>query len=102
MGYLVCSLSKKNEKTARKITAILNSKNITFPVYLDAEQKFYGKFNSEALPFSILVSPENEILWEHTGYIPGDEKEIEAIIVEALELTSDSSEDSTSVVKPEQ
>ncbi len=101
-NFQVLGINVDDSKTARKITAILNSKNITFPVYLDAEQKFYGKFNSEALPFSILVSPENEILWEHTGYIPGDEKEIEAIIVDALELTSDSSEDSTSVVKPEQ
>ena len=66
------------------------------------QTQFLKKFNSEALPFSILVSPDNEILWEHTGYIPGDEKEIEAIIVDALGLTLDSSEDSTSVVKPEQ
>ena len=77
----------------------MNSKNITFPVYLDTEQKFLSKFNSEALPFSILVSPDNEILWEHTGYIPGDEKEIESIILDALGLTLKSIEDSTSVVK---
>ena len=41
-------------------------------------------------------------MWEHTVYLPGDEKKIEAIIVDALKLTSVSSEDSTSVVKPEQ
>ena len=90
-----------DSKTSRKITSILNSKNITFPVYLDTEQKFFSKFNSEAVPFSLLVSPDNEIMWEHTGYLPGDEKKIEAIIVDALKLTSVSSEDSTSVVKPE-
>ena len=101
-NFQVLGINVDDSKTARKITAILNSKNITFPVYLDAEQKFYGKFNSEALPFSILVSPDNEILWEHTGYIPGDEKEIEATIVGALGLTLDSPEDSTSVAKPEQ
>ena len=101
-NFQVLGINVDDSKTSKKITSILNSNNITFPVYLDTEQKFLRKFNSEALPFSILVSPDNEILWEHTGYIPGDEKEIEAIIVDALGLTLDSSEDSTSVVKPEQ
>ena len=98
-NFQVLGINVDDSKTARKITSILNSKNITFPVYLDTEQKFLRKFNSEALPFSILVSPDNEILWEHTGYIPGDEKEIESIILDALGLTLESIEDSTSVVK---
>ena len=101
-NFQVLGINVDDSKTSKKITSILNSKNITFPVYLDTEQKFLRKFNSEALPFSILVSPDNEILWEHTGYIPGDEKEIEAIIVDALGLTLDSPKDSTSVAKPEQ
>ena len=98
-NFQVLGINVDDSKTARKITSILNSKNITFPVYLDMEQKFLRKFNSEALPFSILVSPDNKILWEHTGYIPGDEKEIESVILDALGLTLESIEDSTSVVK---
>ena len=101
-NFQVLGINIDDSKTSRKITSILNSKNITFPIYLDTEQKFFSKFNSEAVPFSLLVSPDNEILWEHMGYLPGDEKKIEAIIVDALKLTSVSSEDSTSVVKPEQ
>lgn len=101
-NFQVLGINVDDSKTARKITSILKSKNITFPVYLDMEQKFLSKFNSEALPFSILVSQDNKILWEHTGYIPGDEKEIESIILDALGLTMETSEDSTSVAKPEQ
>jgi thiol-disulfide isomerase/thioredoxin len=101
-NFQVLGINVDDSKTARKITSILKSKNITFPVYLDMEQKFFSKFNSEALPFSILVSQDNKILWEHTGYIPGDEKEIESIILDALGLTMETSEDSTSVAKPEQ
>ena len=100
-NFQVIGISIDDSKTARKITTILNSKKITYPVYLDSQQKFFGQFNSEALPFSLLVSPEGKILWEHSGYIPGDEKEIEAVIVEALDLKASETADSTSVIIPE-
>jgi len=28
----------------------------------------------------VLVNSEGEIIWEHTGYIPGDEVELEKIL----------------------
>lgn len=97
-NFQVIGISVDDAKTARKIKTILNAKKITYPIYLDTEQKFYGKFNSEALPFSVLISPEGKIIWEHTGYIPGDEKEIEKVIIEALDITSADVSDSTAVI----
>ncbi len=95
--FQVVGISIDDSKTSKKISTILKSKKISYPVYLDPEQKFFGKFNSESLPFSILVSPDGEILWEHSGYIPGDEKEIEAVIIDALDLGEPEPLDSTTV-----
>ena len=97
-NFQVIGISVDDAKTARKIKTILNAKKITYHIYLDTEQIFYGKFNSEALPFSVLISPEGKIIWEHTGYIPGDEKEIEKVIIEALDITSADVSDSTAVI----
>jgi|TARA_Y100000031_G_scaffold153418_1_gene198619 peroxiredoxin len=100
-NFQVVGISIDDTKTAKKISTILKSKKISYPIYLDTEQKFFGQFNSEALPFSFLVSPEGKILWEHSGYIPGDEKEIEAVIVDALGLKTSDPGDSTSMIKPD-
>jgi len=98
-NFQVVGISVDDSKTIKKIKTTLKSKKISYPVYLDTEQKFFGKFNTEALPFSILVSPDGEILWEHSGYIPGDEKEMEAVIVNVLAMSKTESSDSTAVNK---
>jgi len=98
-NFQVVGISVDDSKTIKKIKTTLKSKKISYPVYLDTEQKFFGKFNTEALPFSILVSPDGEILWEHSGYIPGDEKELEAVIVNVLGMSKTESSDSTAVNK---
>ena len=98
-NFQVVGISVDDSKTIKKIKTTLKSKKISYPVYLDTEQKFFGKFNTEALPFSILVSPDGEILWEHSGYIPGDEKEMEAVIVNVLGMSKTESSDSTAVNK---
>jgi peroxiredoxin len=100
-NFQVVGISIDDTKTAKKISTILKSKKISYPIYLDTEQKFFGKFNSESLPFSMLVSPEGKILWEHSGYIPGDEKEIESVIVDALDIEITEESDSTTVNKAE-
>jgi hypothetical protein len=38
------------------------------------------------MPFSILVDANGKILWEHTGYLPGDEAQMEIEIKKALTL----------------
>ena len=96
-NFHVVGISVDDSKTIKKITTTLKSKKISYPVYLDTEQKFFGKFNTEALPFSILVSPDGKILWEHSGYIPGDEKEMEAVIIDILDIVKIDPSDSTKV-----
>ena len=32
------------------------------------------------MPFSILVDANGKILWEHTGYLPGDEAQMESYL----------------------
>jgi len=98
-GFQVIGISIDDSKTIKKISTTLKSKKISYPIYLDTEQRFFEKFNTEALPFSILVSPDGKILWEHSGYIPGDEKKMEATIVDVLNRTKADPSDSTKVDK---
>jgi len=40
------------------------------------------------MPTDILIGQDGTILWRHNGYIPGDEKKIEAEIKAAVQSTS--------------
>ncbi|MBC8213265.1 MAG: TlpA family protein disulfide reductase [Candidatus Marinimicrobia bacterium] len=83
-SFQVVGISIDDSRTARRVSSVVKSQKLDYPIYLDTEQKLYKQFNSSAMPFSVLVSPNGYILWEHTGYIPGDEEEMEEIILKEL------------------
>ena len=83
-GFHVVGISIDDTRTSRRVLSVIKSKHITYPIYLDTEQALFQRFQCSAMPFSVLVSSEGMILWEHTGYIPGDEKEMERIILSRL------------------
>ncbi len=83
-GFHVVGISIDDTRTSRRVPSVVRSKHITYPIYLDTEQALFQRFQCSAMPFSVLVSSEGIVLWEHTGYISGDEKEMERVILSHL------------------
>ncbi len=84
----VIGISIDDSRTVGRVKSLVKSQKLEYTILLDTEQKLYKNFNTSAMPFSILVSPDGKILWEHTGYLPGDEVQMEAEINKALSLLS--------------
>ena len=84
----VIGISIDDSRTVGRVKSIVKSQKLNYTILLDTEQKFYKNFNTTAMPFSILVDPDGKILWEHTGYLPGDEAQMEAEITKALLLNT--------------
>jgi peroxiredoxin len=84
----VVGISIDDSRTVGRVKSMVKSQKLEYTILLDTEQKLYKNFNTSAMPFSILVSPDGKILWEHTGYLPGDEAQMEAEINKALSLLS--------------
>ena len=82
----VLGIAIDDARTVGRVKSMVKSQRISYPIYLDTEQKLYKTFSTEALPFSILVGPDGKILWDHTGYVPGDEVEMEKEIRQHLNL----------------
>ncbi len=80
----VIGISIDDSRTVGRVKSMVKSQKLEYTVLLDTEQKLYKNFNTTAMPFSILVDAQGKILWEHTGYLPGDEAEMEAEIKKAL------------------
>lgn len=79
-GFQVLGVAIDNSKTVGRVRGLVRSQKLDYQILLDTDQNLYRTFNTNAMPFSVLVNSAGEIVWEHTGYIPGDEIELEKII----------------------
>jgi len=80
----VIGISIDDSRTVGRVKSMVKSQKLEYTILLDTEQKLYKNFNTTAMPFSILVDANGKILWEHTGYLPGDEAQMELEIKKAL------------------
>jgi len=80
----VIGISIDDSRTVGRVKSLVKSQKLEYTILLDTEQKLYKNFNTSAMPFSILVDPSGKVLWQHTGYVPGDEKEMISEIEKAL------------------
>lgn len=81
----VIGISIDDSRTVGRVKSMVKSQKLQYQILLDTEQKLYKNFNTTAMPFSLLVDAQGKILWEHTGYLPGDEVKMEQEINKALE-----------------
>ncbi len=80
----VIGISIDDSRTVGRVKSMVKSQKLEYTILLDTEQKLYKNFNTTAMPFSILVNADGKILWEHTGYLPGDEAQMEIEINKAI------------------
>lgn len=83
-GVQVIGVSIDDSRTVGRVKSIVKSQKINYTILLDTEKILYKNFNTNAMPFSILVNADGQIIWEHTGYIPGDEVKMEEAIKKAI------------------
>jgi thiol-disulfide isomerase/thioredoxin len=83
-GVQVIGVSIDDPRTVGRVTSVIHSQKLEYKILLDTDKSLYRNFNTNAMPFSILVDGEGKILWEHTGYIPGDEIKMEQEIKKAI------------------
>jgi protein-disulfide isomerase len=69
-----------------KVKSYIRAKKYTFMVGLDPNQEIAKKMNVLLMPTVIILNKDRKVSWYHQGFIPGDEKEIEAQIRTVLEL----------------
>ena len=80
----IIGIAIDDSRTVGRVKSMVKSQALDYTILLDTEQKLYKNFNTSALPFSILVDQTGKIIWDHTGYLPGDEAKMEMEIKKAL------------------
>lgn len=83
-GFTVLSINQDTPRSLSKVKAFIRSKRYSFLVAKDPNKQIAQKLNVQVLPTTFLVLPSGIIIWQHVGYLPGDEKDIEEQILKAL------------------
>ncbi len=75
-GVKVIAVSIDDSRNTKKVAPLAKGRGWKFDVLLDENSDFKRAMNVSNPPHSFLVNGSGEIVWEHTGYAPGDEEEM--------------------------
>jgi peroxiredoxin len=65
-----------------KVPAIVEQKGWPFTIYSDLNQELKNALNFQTIPHTIVLDTDGNIVYVHSGYVPGDEFELEDIIAD--------------------
>ena len=79
-SFRVLAISTDSPKSMSKVKSYIRAKKYTFLVGIDPNQAIAKKMNALLMPTTLILNKDRKVSWYHQGFIPGDEKEIEAQI----------------------
>lgn len=75
----VIAIATDDSRTQNRIKPLVNGKNWDYTVLVDTNQDLKRRFHIPNIPHTIVVK-NNKVLYRHSGYVPGAEKELFEII----------------------
>ena len=84
-GIKVYAISIDDSRNSKRVAPFINGRGWDYEVLLDPNGDFKRAMNVNNPPHTFLVDGKGNIVWEHNGYAPGDEKELYKKYKELLE-----------------
>ncbi len=79
----VLAISTDEASSFARIESFVKSRGYKFTVLLDPDSSVSGIFNpAGTVPYTMIIDINKNIVFSHTGYIPGFEKEVREKILE--------------------
>ncbi|MCS6930390.1 MAG: TlpA family protein disulfide reductase [Saprospiraceae bacterium] len=76
-GMELVAVSVDDSRTAAKVPAMVAQKKWPYRILHDYNKEFQLAANVAQIPYTLVVDANGNIVYEHTGYAPGDELELE-------------------------
>ena len=83
-GVVLYAISIDDSKTAAKVAPFVNGKGWDYIVLQDINWDFKRAMNVVDVPFLCLLNGNGEIVWSHTSYAPGSEKEVYELVKKVI------------------
>lgn len=71
------AISTDDARSAAKVPGVVQSKGWKYRVLLDSNKELSIAANIQSVPYTFLIDQKGNIVYEHIGYAPGDEDELE-------------------------
>ena len=72
------AISVDDARALAKVKPMVAEKAWPYEVLTDSNQDLMRALNFQSVPHTILLNKQGEIVYTHSGYLPGDEEELEA------------------------
>ncbi|MBK6997362.1 MAG: TlpA family protein disulfide reductase [Lewinellaceae bacterium] len=76
------AISVDDARSAAKVPAMVKEKGWKYRVLLDPSKELQTVANIQSVPYTFVLDQKGNIVFEHTGYTPGDELELEELFKE--------------------
>ncbi len=75
-GVKVYAVSIDKTKSVNRVAPFINGKGWEFEILLDVNWDFKRAMNVINIPHTLLIDGNGKIVWQHSGFNPGDEEEL--------------------------
>lgn len=79
-GVKLIAVSIDDSRTSSGVKPFVAGKEWSYEVYLDANSDFKRAMNVVNVPHTFILNGNGEIVWQHTSYTQGSEKNIIAVV----------------------
>ncbi len=76
------AISVDDARSAAKVPGMVKEKGWAYRVLLDPARELQNAANIQAVPHTYVLDQSGNIIFEHNGYTPGDELELEELFKE--------------------
>lgn len=80
-GVKILAISIDDSRQSSRVRPFITSQGWSdYEVYLDENQELGRALNVNNIPHTFLLNADGEIVWQHNGYLPGDEDHLYELI----------------------
>ena len=79
-GIKIIAISIDDVRNAMRVPPFVAGQNWEYEVYIDENSDFRRAMNVNNIPHTFLIDGNGKVVWQHTGYNPGDEVELYEVI----------------------
>ena len=75
-GVKLVAVSIDNSRSMAKVAPYVNASDWDYEVYIDPNGDLKRALGISTVPHTFLLNSKKEIVWQHKGYVDGDEEEL--------------------------
>ena len=84
-GVKLVAVSTDDTRTMVKVAPYVNSTDWEYEVYLDPNSDLKRAMGVSSIPHTFLLNEKKEIIWQHRGYVEGDEEKLYEKVINLTE-----------------